>query len=133
MFERSNSASPTNPQAARRDAPVKCAECDKRFVRKALHQTFCSRKCRQRAAYKKSVAEGFFNNGWGVDTGLPTHPPAKPLKSHNGWTPKSGSNHRIYGPRRVIDAELFAGRDCTPIVSPDGVVVEVAIARGGRP
>jgi hypothetical protein len=64
-----------------RDAPVRCPVCDKRVQRQARQQTYCSRKCRQRAHYDKSVAEGRFDPFLGKDTGLPTNPLKSPVIS----------------------------------------------------
>jgi hypothetical protein len=64
-----------------RNAPVRCPVCDKRVQRQARQQTYCSRKCRQRAHYDKSVAEGPFDPLLGKDTGLPTNPLKSPAIS----------------------------------------------------
>jgi hypothetical protein len=73
-----------------RDAPVRCPVCDKRVQRQARQQTYCSRKCRQRAHYDKSVAEGRFDPLLGKDTGLPTNPPKSPAISVNCRRQKQG-------------------------------------------
>jgi hypothetical protein len=109
-----------------RDAPVRCPVCDKRVQRQARQQTYCSRKCRQRAHYDKSVAEGRFNPLSGKDTGLPTNPPQKSCNFSELRATKPGSSLRIYGPARVIERELFAGRDWRVVTSADGVICHVA-------
>jgi hypothetical protein len=100
-----------------RDAPVRCPVCDKRVQRRARQQTYCSRKCRQRAHYDKSVAEGRFD---------PTNPPQKFRNFSELQATKTGSSLRIYGPAGVIERELFAGRDWCEATSTDGVVCLVA-------
>ena len=112
--------------AHHRDAPVRCPVCEKRVQRQARQQTYCSRKCRQRAHYDKSVAEGRFDPLLGKDTGLPTNPPQKSRNFSALQTTKTGSSLRIYGPARVIERELFAGRDWRVVTSADGVVCHVA-------
>ena len=112
--------------AHHRDAPVRCPVCEKRVQRQARQQTYCSRKCRQRAHYYKSVAEGRFDPLLGKDTGLPTNPPQKSGNFSALQTTKTGSSLRIYGPARVIERELFAGRDWRVVTSADGVVCHVA-------
>jgi hypothetical protein len=109
-----------------RDAPVRCPVCDKRVQRQARQQTYCSRKCRQRAHYDKSVAEGRFDPLLGKDTGLPTNPPQKSRNFSELQATKTGSSLRICGPARVIERELFAGRDWRVVTSADGVGCQVA-------
>jgi hypothetical protein len=112
-----------------RDAPVRCPVCNKRVQRRARQQSYCSRKCRQRAHYDKSVAEGGFHPLLGKDTGLPTNPPQKSCNFSELQATKTGSSLRIYGPARVIERELFAGRDWCEATSTDGVVCLVASQR----
>jgi hypothetical protein len=123
---RSIKASPVNPQAARRDVPVKCAVCGRAVTRTSRQQRFCSVRCRQRAHYEKLVAEGRFDPVLGQDTAVPTKPPKKSNGVNGLQAAKSASTPRIYASRRVIEAELIAGRDWTAAVSPDGVACLVA-------
>jgi hypothetical protein len=74
-----------------RDAPVRCPVCDKRVQRRARQQTYCSRKCRQRAHYDKSVAEGRFDPLLGKDTRLPTNLPQKSCNFSELQATKTGS------------------------------------------
>jgi hypothetical protein len=130
---RSLKASPVNPQAARRDTPVQCAVCGRKVTRASRQQKFCSVRCRQQAHYGKLVAEGRFDPVLGLDTAPPTNPP-KNSNSVNGLqAAKSASTLRIYASRRVIEAELIAGRDWAAAVSPDGVVCLVASGLQRRP
>jgi hypothetical protein len=97
--------------------------------RKSRNQQFCSKRCRQQAHYEKSIAEGRFDPVLGQDSALPTTP-LKKLNGFNGLqAAKSRSNPRIFGPRDVIEVELFAGHDWTPVVSPNGVTCMVASRR----
>jgi hypothetical protein len=75
------------------------------------------------------VAEGRFDPFLGRDTALPTKPPKKSNGFNGLQVAKSGSTLHIYGPRDVIATELFDGRDWTPVLSPDGVITEVARLR----
>jgi hypothetical protein len=103
-----------------RDAPVRCPVCDKRVQRRARQQTYCSRKCRQRAHYDKSVAEGR------KDTRLPTNPPQKSCNFSELQATKTGSSLRIYGPAGVIEREVFGRFQWREIVSPDGIRCQIA-------
>ena len=96
------------------------------MTRASRQQKYCSTRCRQQAHYGKLVAEGRFDPISGQDTALPTNPPKKFNGVNNLQGAKTGSTSRIFGPRDVIDAELFAGRDWTPVVSPDGVTCMIA-------
>jgi hypothetical protein len=97
------------PQASRRDTPVKCAMCGRSVTRRSRQQRYCSDRCRD---FVRCENNGRTANGF------------------NGLqAAKSGSSPRIYGPRRVIERELVAGRDWAPVVSPDGVICVVASRR----
>jgi hypothetical protein len=101
-----------------RDAPVRCPVCDKRVQRQARQQTYCSRKCRQRAHYDKSVAEGRFDPLLGKDTGLPTNPPQKSRNFSELQATKTGSEPPYLWPgpgdrARVIRwSGLACGDEC---------------------
>ena len=119
-------------QAPRRDAPVQCPVCDRIVQRTSRNQRFCSARCRKRD-YEKNGRTRVIFVGSGRDT-RDHDAPSQKLNGFNGLqAAKSGSNPRIYGPRHVIEAELFAGRDWTPTVSPDGVVCMVAPRLKRRP
>jgi hypothetical protein len=121
------------PQAAHRNVPVHCPVCDRTVQRKSRNQQFCSTRCRQQAHYEKSVAEGRFDPVLGGQAALPTSTPKKSNGTNGLQAAKSRSTSCICGPRDVIEVELFAGRDWTPAVSPDGVVCMVAARLRGRP
>jgi hypothetical protein len=125
VLERADKESP-RPSQARRDAPVQCPVCDRVVERASRQQKFCSVRCRQRSAYAENVRTGVFSDGLGQDTRFPTNPIEKSNGFNGLQAAKSGSTPAIYGPRRVIEAELFAGRDWAPVVSPDGVICMVA-------
>jgi hypothetical protein len=115
-----------NPQAARRDAPVRCAVCGRVVARASRQQKFCSARCRKRHAYAENARTDVFSDGLGQYSGNGTNPPKK-LNGFNGvQAAKSGSNPMISGPRRVIECELFSSRDWHEAVSPDGVVTKIA-------
>jgi endogenous inhibitor of DNA gyrase (YacG/DUF329 family) len=111
----------------RRSEYLQCHACGKRIKRMAQHQLFCSRRCRQRVKYGKAVAQGRFNPFFARDTGLPTHPPCKPLNGHSFGGDKSRPFPRLNAaPQTVIEAEIIAGGNWAPVVSPDGIRCEVA-------
>ena len=111
------------PQAARRDAPVRCEACGRTVARRSRQQKYCSDRCRDFARRENNARTAFKNPVVGQDTGRVTNPP----KKSNGFNGLHGANPgptpRIYGPRRVIDVELFGGRDWHEESSPDGVTV----------
>lgn len=111
----------------RRGEYLQCRACGKRIKRMAQHQLFCSRRCRQRFNYGKAVAQGRFNPFLARDTGRPTHPPCKPLNGHSFRGDKPRAFPRLNAaPEAVIEAEIIAGGNWAPVVSPDGVRCEVA-------
>jgi endogenous inhibitor of DNA gyrase (YacG/DUF329 family) len=121
VLERSNKGLPLYPQATRRDAPVKCEACGRNVTRHSRQQRYCSDRCREWAKGQGRVRKSFL----GRDTGASPNPPKK-LNGFNGLqAAKSGSTLRIFGPRRVIERELIAGRDWHEEISPDGVVTQV--------
>jgi hypothetical protein len=110
----------------RRDAPVKCEACGRSVTRRSKQQRFCSARCRQFALRENRARTAIKNPVLGMDTGPVTNPPKK-LNGFNGLQgAKLGSTPRIYGPRHVLERELFAGSDWQQVVSPDGVVTQVA-------
>jgi hypothetical protein len=111
--------------ARRRDANFDCARCGKRVPRKARCQRFCSRKCRQRSHYDKSVAEGRFDPLLGRDSGRPTHPLRSPLNGNGFSEQKSGLTVGISGPFVVIEAEIMGRRPWREAISADGVQTQV--------
>jgi endogenous inhibitor of DNA gyrase (YacG/DUF329 family) len=120
------------PQAPRRNAPVQCPVCDRVVQRTSRNQRFCSARCRKRDYEKNGRTRVIF-----ADLGRDTRDHDTPFQKLNGFkglpVAKTRSTPRIYGPRHVIDAELFAGRDWTPTVSSDGVVCMVAPRLRRRP
>jgi hypothetical protein len=91
-------------QASRRDAPVICANCGRKVLRRMRGQRFCSARCRDRGRGRSRKA--FLGN----DTRAPTTPTKKRLKFNGLHPTKTASNTDICGPARVIEAECFAGR-----------------------
>jgi hypothetical protein len=116
-------------QVARRDAPVRCAVCGRTVMRRSRQQKYCSGRCRDFARRENNARTAFKNPIVGQHIGKPTDPPKKSNGINNLQVVKSGSNPCIYAPRCVIEAELFAGRVWTAVVSPDGVVCTVASRR----
>ena len=124
--------------APRRDAPVTCPVCGRRVRRKARQQTFCSRRCRQRANYANRIAQGRFNTFATQDTALPTNP----LENVHGvnalQAPKSWSSIAPERWRAVVEVEVWGGHRWQAVVSSDGVTCEVtelrprALSEGGR-
>jgi len=121
------------PQAPRRDAPVRCEACGRTVRRRSRQQKYCSDRCRQFALRENNARTAFKNPVLGQDTGRVTNPPKK-LNGFNGLqAAKTRPTSRIYGPRDVIEAELFAGLDWTAVESSDGVTCMVASRLRRRP
>jgi hypothetical protein len=101
---------------------VTCANCGAplRPKRSSRRQKFCDDACRKNA---------FRASKWLARYELPeagrsvANNRARSMAC-NG--PSVDGPPRIYGPRRVIQRELFAGRQWRDVVSPDGVRVWVA-------
>ena len=125
MLESSNNGRLSVPQAARRDEPVQCRACGRTVPRISRSQRFSSTRCRKRDFEKNGRTRVILADRY-QDTRDHDAPSQKPNNFNGLQGAKSGSNPRIYGPRRVIEVELLAGRDWTPVVSPDGVVCMVA-------
>jgi hypothetical protein len=111
---------------ARRDAPAACANCGREMVRHARQQRFCSRRCRQKANYAEKVARGDFSTR---TSARPTNPPKKDSSFKALQRAKTLSSHRILAPERVLDVEVFGGREWRHAVSSDGVAIEVSRIR----
>ena len=117
------------PQAPRRDTPVRCEACGRTVMRRSRQQRFCSDRCRDFARRENNASTAFKNPVVGEDTGKPTNPPKKSSGVNGLHGAKSGSTPRIFGPRQVIERELFGGREWHEEVSPHGVVTQVARLR----
>jgi hypothetical protein len=115
--------------ARRRHQPVICASCGRRIERRARQQKFCGQRCRQRAHYEDQVRRGVFSPRPASDTARPTHPPKNASDSKRLLERFSGSSPRIFGPRHIIEAEVFGGRNWQSMTSSDGVSVEVSRLR----
>jgi hypothetical protein len=91
-------------QSIRRDAPVVCPGCHRSVRRKARQQTFCSRKCRQRAYWNKRALErisAFVTH----DTGHSTSPLKNSNENNSMQGRKSGSSKFANAP-----LDLLGGR-----------------------
>lgn len=62
---------------------------------------------------------------------IPEHPPKKPNDFNGPKTPKTRRSDGIIGPRRVIHAELIAGRQWHEVISAGGV--KSYVSRIGKP
>ena len=94
----------TRVQASRRDAPVICANCGRKVLRRMRGQRFCSARCRERGRERSRKAY------LGQDTRPPTTPTKKAVRFNGLNWAKIGSSKGVCGPARVIEAECFAGR-----------------------
>ena len=108
------------PLTHHRDAPVTCQTCGRQVARRSRRQIYCSTRCRQESAVGALKLEGR-----NTPTALPTDPPRKVNKINT----LAGRNLRS----RLVDLEVFAGRDWLPVVSRDGVVSEIAQPHRRRP
>ena len=114
-----------NQLARRRDDVVTCT-CGRRVERQSRRQVYCSEACRQRAHRERMAAHAFSEAGRYVPSPTVTNSHKNPNKSNVLHEPKCGSSPRILAPKKVIEAELFAGRKWASVASPDGVAVLVA-------
>jgi hypothetical protein len=131
-----SSAPNQSPLATRRDSVVICIVCGRTVPRTTRWQRFCTPRCRMRHARAESQKNGrpcVFPADLGEDTGRVTHTPQKSNGFNGLQRPKSGSNPRIFGPARVIEQEVFGGRDWVPVTSPSGLTVLVAPRACRRP
>jgi hypothetical protein len=115
--------------ASNRDQMVVCPGCERRVARKSRQQVYCSSKCRKRGAYAKNGRTAIYSDGLGHDSGLGTDPHRKDNDFNALQWSKSGSSAGILGQRRIIAAEVFAGREWQEAVSEDGVRYEVGWLR----
>jgi hypothetical protein len=124
-----NAIATAEPNRARhRDQMVICPGCERRVARKSRQQTYCSTRCRKRGAYAKNGRNGrtaIYSDGLGRDSGLGTDPHRKDNDFNALQWSKSGSSTGIHGARRVVEAELFAGREWREVTSSDGVRSQV--------
>jgi hypothetical protein len=118
---------PSQPAVVRhalhRDAPVVCARCKRSVPRKARQQKYCSARCRELA--KERSRKAFL----GQDTGAPPNPPKKINGFKSLPVPKTGSSISPKVPRRVIEVEVFGGREWQQTTSSGGVACEVSTLR----
>ena len=131
MYERSTSTAAHAPQAqishatARRDVPVRCRACGRPVERGARQQRFCSTRCRKRDWGKKRCRKA----GLAPDAGGATNPPKKLNQVNGVQGAKRVPNPPVFAPARIIERELFAGRQWDRTVSSDGVVSYVVRRR----
>jgi len=118
-------AKSTRFKASRRDAPVICPVCERRVDRQMRGQSYCSRRCRQKANYAAKVARGDFSTH---TTALPTTPEKNKNKLKVLQRAKTLSSHRVFGPADVLDAEMF-NRHWQPAASSGGVMLQVSRVR----
>lgn len=116
-------------QARRRDEPVMCAHCQRTVRRKSRQQRFCSRRCRVSAHRAKAALEQIRIRPR-YPHGLSETNARKKAGISNGLRERfSGSTPHIFGPARVIETEVYGGRNWRSVVSSDGVTVEIARLR----
>jgi hypothetical protein len=126
MFDitaKANHRKTDRPAPLHRDAPVVCPQCGRIVARKARQQIYCSTHCRERG--KERTRKAFL----GQDTGAPPNP----LKKANGFNVlrarENGSSIPQNLRRKVIETEIFGGREWRQVVSSDGVVCQVSTLR----
>jgi hypothetical protein len=101
--------------------PVICDNCGRQVVRQARQQRFCSARCKERARGRRRSRKA----SSGLDTGAPSHP----TKKLNGFSALEGLESRSSLTQRAVEVEFFGGRTWRPVVSSDGVALEVAKIR----
>jgi hypothetical protein len=111
---------PKHQLAQRRDQPVLCPGCGRRVERTARQQKYCSAECRKGESAKLRSARSRCTRA----------PKQNAVRASNGFgqdePPEKTNDFRrlqrgVFGPAKVIAAEIFAGRAWTPTVSKDGV------------
>ena len=117
---------------ARRDAPVCCPSCGRTVRRKARKQLYCSTRCRKRAHYRKSVAEGKFNDPRYLGSGRGTMPPKTASKNNDLQPQKSGSSKFAKAPLDVLGGRWhWPGTPCLDQTKREAIIaVEIG---GGSP
>ena len=101
---------------------VICPNCGRQVERESRHQIYCSPACRKQAT-RPLPPSGEFKSLYGA-----------PGQNHGTKPPKninqiSRFQNGVLGPRRVLEAEIYAGRTWCEAVSRDGVVCQVAQLR----
>jgi hypothetical protein len=114
------------PLTSRRDAPVICAGCGRQVARQARQQRFCSARCKEKARTRArgptlTTPTPVENN---ERTGIFAHGPPEKLNEIN-----RAFQAKIRGPKRVIDVEVWGGRDWQSRTSSGGVPIEVSRIR----
>jgi hypothetical protein len=114
--------SPRDTPQGRAGNDIRCANCGKRLCPKrgSRRMRFCGVACRQSAFRAKKWASRYEG--------------PEPLRSVRNTPAEStvcngnfgDQGSRIRGPMRVIERELFHSLLWRPVVSPDGVRVEIA-------
>jgi hypothetical protein len=107
-------------QVVRRDTPVCCPACEHKVARRSRQQKFCSKRCAEKARQRSRKAV------LGQDTRVPADPHKSSREINALQVTKTVSTDGIIGPRKVIDAELVAGRNWEQVVSASGVVSYVS-------
>src|SRR5262249_6232876 len=100
-------------------SPVQCGSCGTIVERRSRQHRFCSPGCKERARVRRP-RDRKLNAARAV---LPSHPPKK-MNQING-----GQKANIIGQKHVIAAEVWGGREWTPMVSSDGVAIGVSRLR----
>ena len=113
-------------RARHRNDMVVCPGCERRVARKSRQQVYCSSKCRKRGAYAKNGRTAIYSADLDRGSGFGTHPRKNGNEFNTLQWAKSGSSTGIKGPRRVIDAELFDGREWRDEISADGIRSQVS-------
>jgi len=113
-------------RARHRNEMVVCPGCERRVARKSRQQVYCSSKCRKRGAYAKNGRTAIYSADLDRGSGLGTNPHENGNDFNALQWSKSGSSTGIVGPRLVIEAEVFAGREWHEVISADGVRSQVS-------
>jgi hypothetical protein len=116
-------------QAGNNVGCTECQTCRRPFARRAVHQAYCSVRCRvtslrQKRARARNAADPAHPSG-PREIIAPRANPAEKLQS-NQWpcnAEKHGDRSALW--HEIVEIEIVARRSWKPVVSPDGVPAEV--------
>jgi hypothetical protein len=104
-----------------------CNCCGKRIEHHiGRRPRFCSKRCRQKGNYVEKVARGDFS---GRTIARPTKHQKRNNKINTLERAKSLSTWRVFGPARVVAAEVWDARCWEPAISSGGTPIEIGRLR----
>src|SRR5215510_1610336 len=105
-------------RAARKNEPLRCPICKRRFQRRARQQSYCSPRCMRKANYARKASLGLLS---GQHAALVPDPLKSKSKINVLETANRRSSARIIGPRDAIQVEVIDARKWAEVISTSGV------------